>query len=414
MRVLRFLARNWPLKIGAVFLAVVLYVGMVALQSTQVWPGAVSIEVVNQPANSYLIKYAFMKEEGPSWVDKCFFLWFFMLLTRDSFRAVIDLSSAKISETEDSIVKVQLIAEDPRIQVIDYQPQQVTVALDPIIPRQVSVRADLGVIPSGLQPGTPVLSFSTVDVLGAASIVRRVAYADAPVRIDSSGLDVNQDVDLVARDASNAVVSNVQFNPRTVHVAIQVGSQLRTQSVPVNVVLSGNPAAGYFVSAIDVNPASVSVQGQADALALLKGLANTEPISIGGATADVSTSIGLDLPTGVTSLTQSKVSVVVHVDSQGVTRSVSVGLVPTGARPDRIYTLSTTSVTVVLGGSMAALSAFDTSGLVGHVSVAGLDVGTYSAVISVTVPPGITVQAISPAQVNVTVSAPAPSPSPSP
>jgi hypothetical protein len=33
-----------------------------------------------QIANSYLIKYAFMKEEGPSWVDKCFFLWFFMLL----------------------------------------------------------------------------------------------------------------------------------------------------------------------------------------------------------------------------------------------------------------------------------------------------------------------------------------------
>jgi len=410
MRVLRFLARNWPLKIGAVFLAVVLYVGMVALQSTQVWPGAVSIEVVNQPANSYLIK----PDPSTQVSGIRYIAAGDVPVTRDSFRAVIDLSSAKISETEDSIVKVQLIAEDPRIQVIDYQPQQVTVALDPIIPRQVSVRADLGVIPSGLQPGTPVLSFSTVDVLGAASIVRRVAYADAPVRIDSSGLDVNQDVDLVARDASNAVVSNVQFNPRTVHVAIQVGSQLRTQSVPVNVVLSGNPAAGYFVSAIDVNPASVSVQGQADALALLKGLANTEPISIGGATADVSTSIGLDLPTGVTSLTQSKVSVVVHVDSQGVTRSVSVGLVPTGARPDRIYTLSTTSVTVVLGGSMAALSAFDTSGLVGHVAVAGLDVGTYSAVISVTVPPGITVQAISPAQVNVTVSAPAPSPSPSP
>jgi len=33
-----------------------------------------------QIANSYLIKYAFRKEEGPSWLDKCFFLWFFMLI----------------------------------------------------------------------------------------------------------------------------------------------------------------------------------------------------------------------------------------------------------------------------------------------------------------------------------------------
>jgi hypothetical protein len=31
-------------------------------------------------SNSILIKYAFMTEEGPSWVDKCYFLWFFMLL----------------------------------------------------------------------------------------------------------------------------------------------------------------------------------------------------------------------------------------------------------------------------------------------------------------------------------------------
>jgi YbbR domain-containing protein len=410
MRVLRFLARNWPLKIGAVFLAVVLYVGMVALQSTQVWPGSISIDVVHQPANSYLIK--------PDPLTQVTGIRYIAAgdvpITRDSFRAIVDLASAKVSESEDSLVAVQLVAQDPRIQVVDYQPQQIRVALDPIVHKQVSVQPDLGVVPSGLEPGTPVLSPSSVDVFGAASIVRRVAYADAPVRVDASGLDVDQDVDLVARDASNVAVDNVQFNPRTVHVSIQVGSQLRSQSVPVNVVLSGNPAAGYFVSAIEVNPAVVPVQGQADALALLKGLANTEPISIGGATADVSTTIGLDLPAGVTSLTQSRVSVVVHVDSQGATRSTSVGLVPTGARPDRIYTLSTTNVTVVLGGSIAALAAFDTSGLVGHVAVAGLDVGTYSAVISVTVPPGITVQAISPGQVNVTVSAPASSPSPSP
>ena len=69
------------------------------------------------------------------------------------------------------------MAEDPRIQIIDYQPQQLSVALDPKDQKQVSVQVDTGAVPSGLQPGTPVLSASTVDVSGAASIVRRVAYA---------------------------------------------------------------------------------------------------------------------------------------------------------------------------------------------------------------------------------------------
>jgi len=44
----RFIFRNWPLKIGAIALALSLYTAMVVLQSTAVWPGSVAIEVVNQ------------------------------------------------------------------------------------------------------------------------------------------------------------------------------------------------------------------------------------------------------------------------------------------------------------------------------------------------------------------------------
>ncbi|MBN2409179.1 MAG: hypothetical protein JXE07_05530, partial [Candidatus Aminicenantes bacterium] len=38
--------------------------------------GAFGIQI----ANTILLKYTFMEEEGPSWVDKCYFLWIFMLL----------------------------------------------------------------------------------------------------------------------------------------------------------------------------------------------------------------------------------------------------------------------------------------------------------------------------------------------
>jgi YbbR domain-containing protein len=93
---------------------------------------------------------------------------------------------------------------------------------------------------------------------------------------------------------------------------------------------------------------------------------------------------------------------------------VSICVVPVGALPDRVYSLSIPSVTVTLGGATAALNAFDTSTLVADVSVAGLDVGTHTVSVTITVPPGITVLAISPGQVNVTVaSSPSPPPSPS-
>ncbi|MGA3030125.1 MAG: CdaR family protein [Candidatus Limnocylindrales bacterium] len=405
MRVLRFIVRSWPLKIGAVVLAVILYVAMIALQSTQQWPGQIAIAVVNQPADSYLTS-TLPQVEGIKYIAASD-----VPISQSSFRATVDLTGAKVSESEFTLVKVTLQVDDPRVQIIDYQPQQIKITLDPIVHKQVNVQVDTGAVPSGLQPGTPNLSANSVDVSGAASIVRRVAYVQAQVRIDASGLDVNQEVDLVARDSTGAQVDKVTISPRTVHVQMLVGSQVRSETVPVDPITSGTPAAGYVITSVDITPPVVSVRGQADALALLKGKASTKPISIAGATGDVSVKVNLDLPTGVTSDTTGTIAVVIHLESPPSTRSVTVGIAPDGARPDRIYTLSAPSVIVTLGGATAALNALDTSTLVGSVSVGSLDIGTHTVNVSITVPAGIKAVAISPSQLTVTVS-PVPTPSP--
>jgi YbbR domain-containing protein len=411
MRVLRFIVRNWPLKIGAVLLAAILYVGMVVVQTNQQWPGTVAIDPVNQPTNGYLLDASTL----PQVRSIKYIAAADVPISQSSFRATVDLSNAKVSDSgESSLVRVVLKADDSRIQIIDYQPQQISVTLDLIVHKQVPVQVVTGVVPSGLSPGTPVLSASSVDVSGASSYVRKVSYAEARVRIDASGLDVSQDVDLVSRDASDAVVDNVTFSPRTVHVQIQVGSQTRSQSVPVEPVIVGAPAAGYYIASIEMTPPVVSVHGQADALALLKGKANTMPITISGATSDVSVQVSLDLPSGVTSDTTGPIAVVVHLQAQSSTRSLTVGVVPVGARSDRVYTLSTPSVVVTLGGATAALNALDTSTLVANVSVGDLGVGTHTVQVTVNVPAGIKVVVISPVTITVTISvAPSPAPSPS-
>jgi YbbR domain-containing protein len=407
VKVLRFVFRNWLLKIGAVVLAVLLYGAMVFLQSSQQWPGSIAIEIRNQPTTAFLIEPNPMDEvRGIRYIAPPD-----VQVSQSSFHAAIDLTTAKISDSESSSVQVTLQA-DVGIQIIDYQPKQISVRLDPIVQRKVDIVVSKGTIPAGVSPGPTTLSATTAEVSGPAAYVSKVLYAEALIRIDASGLDVNQDVDLVARDSSNAVVKNVEFNPRTVNVQMQVGSLIRTEPVPVNPIITGTQAAGYYVTSIDVTPPIVSVRGQADALAKLNGKANTTAISIAGATGDVSANVNLDLPSGVTSSVTTQVSVVIHLSSPASTRSVSVGVTPLGARSDRTYTLSTPSIVVTLGGATAALNAFDTSTLVGTVSVAGLDVGTYALSVSVSVPPGITVQARSPAQVTVTVANPSPSPPP--
>lgn len=408
-RLFRFLVRNWPLKVGAVGLAVILYSGMRILQSTTMWPGTVAITPVNFPSDSTLIG------ELPTVGDIRYVAPPEVPITVDSFSAKIDLSGAAPSESSPILVNVTLVAVDQRIQIIDYQPKQISITLDPIISNTVPVATKIGgAYPSNLQPGTPNLSVKSVTVKGAAIYVRQVAFARAEVRIDSSGLDVNQDVDLVACKANGDTVNNVTLSPRQTHVDIAVGSQLQKQSVAVKPVIVNSPASGYDVTGIDVTPPVVEVQGQVDALAKLAGLASTKPISIAGATGDVTMpTVALDLPAGVTAVDVTTIQVVVHLKSQNSTRTVSIGLVPEGAKAGVFYTLSTSNGSVTIGGATAALNAFDTSSLTGTISVAGLGPGTFNVPVTVLVPAGIRVLSLNPSQVTVTVTIPA-TPAPSP
>jgi YbbR domain-containing protein len=409
MTVLRFLVRNWVLKLSAVALAVILYVAMVSIQSTQQWPRQVPIEPLHQPADSYLLKPdPWPKVEGIRFIAPAD-----VPVSQSSFRATVDLTGVRVGAGENSLVRVQLVAEDARIQIVDYQPQQIRVTLDKIESKQVPV--DLKVsVPADLTRGAQTLSASEVTATGASSLLARVSSARADVRVDVSGLDINEDAPLVPVDSSGNVVDNVQLDPPSVHVRIQIGSQIRTATVPVTPVIAPDPpAAGYYITSIDVTPPVISVSGQANALSLLNGIAATQPISIRGATGDVTVSVALNLPEGVAALGVTTIKVVVHLESPASTRTLSIGVVLAGARPDRAYTLSTANVNVTIGGATAALNAFDTSSFVATAPVGGLDTGTYPVTLIIDTPPGIKLVPGSITQINVTVSVAPATPVPS-
>jgi YbbR domain-containing protein len=408
MTVLRFLVHNWPLKLLALGLSIILFAGMNILQNTQTWPGTVQIEPVNKPDNSFLVT------DLQAVSDIRYIAPVDVRLKADSFSATVDLASVKVGEGEGSVVKVVLQVSDPRVQIVDYRPQLVRVRLDPIKTAAVTVKPTY-TTPAGLSPGTPILSSSTVEAKGPASYVDRVAYAEAHVTIDTSGLDVNQSPVLVARDSAGAAVPFVQLDPISVTVQIRVGSQTRTQTVPVHVQTTGNLTEGYYIYGIDVTPTDVTVSGEADALSQLNGMANTKEVSIAGATGDVTRTVGLDLPSGVEALGVTSVKVVVHIQSPSSSRSLTIGVVPEGAKSDRVYVLSIPNVIVTIGGPNAALNALDTSTLVASVEVGSLDYGTHTAAVTVSPPPGIKLLAVSPTEISVTVDHPStqgPEPSP--
>jgi YbbR domain-containing protein len=412
-RIAARLVRNWPLKLGSVVLATFLYAGLVLSQDAQVWPGRIPIISTNQPTNAVLLsnlgEVTNIRYFAPVDVaDR---------LTSSSFTATVDLSTATpVAGTAFATVQVHVQAADPRVQILDFDPQLVQVQLDPLISKIVPIQVDNGTVPAGVQLQAPVLSAQSVSVSGPDSVVRLATAAIARVVIQPSGLDVDEQVPLVAVDALGNVLNPVRIDPPSVRVQVRVGSR-QTRTLPVNPKLSGLPGSGVQVSSVTVNPAAVTVQGDGDALATLNEI-DTGTVDLTGAVSDVTRVVNLVLPAGITALDSATVSVTVHFSPITASQTFSAGVVLSGARDDRLYSLSVDQILVTLGGSPAALAGIDGQTFSVTVDVDGLAPGVHVLTPTVNLPASLRLISLGPGTISVTISvAPAtlpPSPSASP
>ncbi len=410
-RALSFLVRNWPLKIAALALASLLYAGLVLSQNAQVWPGSVPIVPVKLPASAVLLgnlgDVTEIRYFAPVDVASG--------LSSSSFSATVDLSQVTVQPgSPGATVKVDVQVADKRVQILDFKPHLINVQLDPLITKVVPVHVDRGEIPPGLQVRDPVLSSTEVTVSGPESIVRQVTAARARVVIQPSGVSVDQDVDIVAVDALGEVQRPVSMEPSSIHVQIKVFSELQSKSLPVNVAVTGTPGSGFEVESVEVSPAIVSVEGDADALANLAKI-DTVPLSLSGITTDVAQTVGFALPEGIDTLGTSTVRVTVHLRALSGTRTVDAGIVLRGARDDRTYALSTDRVLVTIGGAIADLDRIDPRTFTASIDVTGLGTGSHAVAVDVNLPGGLSLVVVNPGRITVTVDVPAtPTPSPTP
>ncbi|MFI5262467.1 MAG: YbbR-like domain-containing protein [Candidatus Limnocylindrales bacterium] len=406
-RAVAFLVRNWPLKLGAVGLATVLYAGLVISQNAQTWPGQVPIQPLNQPVGAFLLDdpgaVTFIRLYAPPDVAS--------QLSSQDFSATIDLAGLQATVGgAPTTVPVHLAALDPRIQIIDFRPRQVEVRLDPVVSKTVPVTVDHGTIPPGLQLGTPVIEPPTVTVRGASTLVAQVTHAVAHVIIDPNGINVDADVDVQPEDDRSTAIEPVNVTPDHVHVHVDVTAAASSRSLPVSPTLAGSPPTGYQVSGVQVLPQVVTVSGDPAVLATLQAVP-TASIDISHATADLSRTVALAPPAGVTVVGDGQAQVTVHIATQHGSQTFSVGLQLVGAHADRSYQLAATHVLVTLAGGLPTLAAIDGGKLVATLDVADLGPGTQTVTVVFSPPAGTTLVSVAPAAVAVTVTLnPTPSP----
>jgi YbbR domain-containing protein len=403
-RILALLVHNWPLKLAAVGLATLLYGGLVVSRSTSTLDDIViPIETVGQPADSFLLTSIDPVTEiryfGPPGANP----------RSSDFEASIDLSGIQPGGGPQR-VRVQVISIDTRIRIVGVQPDQVTVNLDMIGRKAIDVVIEHAPAPEGLELGDESAAPDTVEVFGPASVIERVVAARASVIIQESGIDLDQDVELVPVDELGEAVAMVDVEPPTSHVTIPVFSDRETRTLPVNPVVTGDPAAGFEVGSVTVDPPVMLVEGDADQLAELVRV-DTEPIPMTGVSSDRTVNIGLDLPTGVLAVGDNEVRVTITLRPVTATRTFSAGFRLIGAGRGLSYAVEADRFLVTIGGSVADLDRLSGTAVVVDIDVAGLQPGTEIVTVTMDLPTGTALVSASPASVSVTITATTPSPS---
>jgi YbbR domain-containing protein len=410
-----FLLRNWHLKLSAVLLSTVLYTGLVFSGSFSDADIQVRVDQVNASRDAYVltgdlgfvtVHYRASNEVAGR-------------IVADSFQARVDLSEYDMERSpQPQQLPIVVTTDLDGVQILSHDPMTVRVEIDSIEVRSVPVEVDLGDVPDGLRTGDPELSDAEVEIRGPGSVVRQVDRAVALVSIPASGIDVNEPVVVQPVDVRGQPVGigQVDVDPETVSVQIDVEAVETTATVTVRPNIEGTPAPGFALEALRVEPSTVTLRGLPEDLAEIAEVV-TAPLSIDGASEDQEFEAQLELPDAVRLAGGGEpvVTVTASIVPSVSSRTFVVGVICQNAG-DNACLPGIEQLSVTLSGPGEALSALTAGDLTPILDAGGLAPGTYSLTPALPgLPEGVEVLAVDPGTVSVRIVAPAsPTPAPTP
>lgn len=291
-------------------------------------------------------------------------------------------------------------------RVTSVEPRNLVLTLELVAARNVPVQVrTLGTPAVGYQVETPTVTPDQATVIGPASAVLQVAQVLAEINLTGQRQDLTQTVRLLPVDPSGQSVAGVRVDPETASVVAPVEQMGGYRDVAVKVVIEGQVEPGYWVTRITVSPPILTVySADAEAVVILPGFVETEPLVLTGASSDIEVRLGLDLPEGVSPVGEQTVLVQVGVaaieSSLTITRSLDIQ----GLGHGLYATPSPDTVSVILTGPLPVLERLSLEDVRVILDLLDLGIGTHQVTPQVIVlPSGVTAQAVLPATVEVTI-----------
>jgi len=256
----------------------------------------------------------------------------------------------------------------------------------------------------GYEAGTATLSATQALVSGPASQVEKVLEVRALLDIAQANADIDRQITLRAYDANGVVVPNVAITPERIRVQMKIIQRGGYRTVTVKLITSGQPAAGYRLTNITVSPLTVTVfSSDPRLISQLPGFIETQPLVLTGASADDVFLVPLNVPQGISVVSESTARVSVSIAP--IEGSLTLNNVPIeilGLSPELTAVLSPDQVDVILTGPLPLLDKINSTDVRVMIDLSDLVSGSFQIQPSVEISEkNILVQSILPASIEV-------------
>ena len=322
-------------------------------------------------------------------------------LTIDDFSAFIDLSGLG-EGVHDVDVTVEVV--DPRVDILSVTRPELRVQLDRTMEKEVAVRVDvMDSTAFGFDWQPPLVTPMTVTVRGPETQVTQVSAAVAEVYLRNAKNQVERTQALVVQNAQEQPVQRVEVSPAEVRVIVPVEEWPGRKEVAVRVNLDGQPAAGYRLSTVRVNPSTVVLLGNAEVLSAVPGFVETEPVALAGATSEIQRRLQLRVPADVSVLEGETVDVTATITpiEGGTTVRQAPVIQGLGAGLEANVALDT--LDVILSGPLPLLESLGADDVFVMLDLTGLLPGNHTVAPRVVAPTEIRAEGVIPEQVEVVI-----------
>ncbi len=378
MQLLKKLAKDMPTFLTALALAITIWILAVNANDPvekRTYPVGIPVEVVG--LDSDLVITNEIPAEVTVSLSAPFSLWQTLIDSPQLVHARIDLEGLEEGTYEENVL-VEVDAKPVKVETVG--PASVHLIIEPLYSKYLPIQLVQPSQPAvGYEVGEPVLSHSYATVSGPASLIAEVSEIRAILDVSQANQNIDKNITLAAFDENGIAVERVTIDPVQIHVSLPITQRGGYRNVIVIPVVTGQPASGYQLTNKSVSPLTVTLYSADPSIVNnLPGYVETQPLNINGASADITESLPLNLPAGVSIVGESTIRISITVSPIQGTITLNNSVIElVGLNPEYSVNISPEVVEVIISGPLPVLDGLNASDVRVILDLTDLQPGIY-------------------------------------